>query len=199
MEQRQTIKSHLLVQDKYLGSLLYFKDAAGRGCLKLAFGNKIEGFVKSTDVPTTLPVPLKLEVPMSLDVSYKFEDSLLEVKKLIDGKIEREFYKVPLPVENPLFIIKVKDWHTLDDDKASDSPLVLTPPSANPSVAIIFTFLGENGLPFKPPQYDCPEGMGTIDLPEQPLDKFSIGIAEDPNNASTNGFEILIPYPKQNL
>ncbi len=192
---KKKIKSHLLIQDKFLGALLYFKDVDGRGCLKLSFKNKIMGFVKGTDVPTTLPVPIKLDRPMSLDVSYKFPDSLLEVKKIIDGEKQPEFYDVTLPISNCLFFIRIKNWHSLDDAKPSKSPLVLTPPVRSDSVAIIFSFLGENGLPFVPMGYVGPNGMGTIALPEDPLKTFCIGIADDSNNRDANGFNVYIPLP----
>lgn len=192
---KQIIKSHLLIQDKFLGALLYFKDKDGRGCLKLSFKNKIADFVKGTDIPTTLPVPLKLDNPISLDVSYKFEDSFLEVKKIVNGKPQREFYKIPLPVSTCLFIIRIKDWHLLDDTEKPDRPLVLTPPSGSNSVAIVFSFLGANGQPIAPKEYNCL--MGTIDLPEDPLKTFCIGIVEDPNKDEANGFIIQIPFPAQ--
>lgn len=189
---KQTIKSHLLIQNKFLGSLLYFKDKDGRGCLKLSFKNKIAGFVKATDIPTTLPVPLKLDGPISLDISYKFQDSLLEVKKVINGKIQREFYKIPLPISTCLFIIRIKDWNSLNDAQKTASPLVLTPPSGSNSVAVVFSFLGANGQPIAPKEYNCL--MGTIDLPEDPLKTFCIGIVEDPNKDEANGFIIQIPF-----
>ncbi len=191
------IKSHLCIQDKYLASLLYFKDQENRGCLKLSFKNKIADFVRGTDLPTTLPVPARLDDPMSLDVSYKFQDSLLEVKKLINGKIEREFHKVALPVSNYLFIIRIRDWTQLDESIQPKSPLTLVPPSQHKSVAVVFSFLGENGKPFKPPQYEFPGGMRSIDLPETPLDSFWMGISEDADNNDTNGFNLLIPFPLQ--
>ncbi|HET8581268.1 MAG TPA: hypothetical protein VFL98_02265 [Candidatus Paceibacterota bacterium] len=190
------IKSHLTIGNKFLGSLLYFKDANGRGHLKLSFKNKIAGFNKGTDVPTTLPVPVQSPDPVSLDVSYKFPDSLLEVKKVAGGKTEREFYNVPLPVSNLLFMIRIKDWHLLDDDQPAPNPLVLAPPDGSKSVAVIFSFLGANGLPFVPTGYVCPQGMGTISVPESPLNTFCIGIAADPSNQSANGFQVQIPFPK---
>ena len=190
------IKSHLTIGNKFLGSLLYFKDASGRGCLKLSFKNKIAGFNKGTDVPTTLPVPAQSSDPVSLDVSYKFPDSLLEVKKIVKGKTEREFYKVSLPVSDLLFMIRIKDWHLLDDDQPEPNPLVLTSPNGSSSVAVIFSFLGQNGLPFVPTGYECPQGMGTITLPESPLDTFCIGIAAEPSNQDANGFLLQIPFPK---
>ena len=195
----QKKKSHLLIQNKFLGALLYFKDKDGRGCLKLSFKNKIAGFVKSTDVGTTMPVALKLDDPISLDVSYKFQDSLLEVKKIVNGKIEPEFYKIPLPISGYLFFIKIKDWRLLDDVPQSNNALVLTPPTGSISVVIIFSFADLNGLPSKPPQYDCPIGMGAIDLPENHLNQFFIGIAEDPDNSSANGFNLYVPFPPEKL
>jgi len=188
------IKSHLLIGNKYLGSLLYFKDTQERGCLKLSFKNKIAGFVKGTDTPTALPVPVKLTDPVSLDISYKFQDSLLEVKKIVNNKTEREFYKVPLPIETCLFLIRIKDWHLLDDAVQSASPLVLTPPSAGRSVAVVFSFLGENGQPIAPKGYNCL--MGTIDVPESPLKTFCIGISDDPTHTDPNGFLLQIPFQK---
>ncbi len=189
------IKSHLVINNKFLGSLLYFKDKSDRGSLKLSFKNKIADFVKGTDVSTTLPVLAKLDTPLSLDVSYKFPDSLLEVKKIVNKKTEREFYKVPLPISEILFMIRMKNWELLDDDKASANQLVLTPPDSTNSVAIIFSFLGSNGLPFMPTGYQCP-GMGTIAIPENPLSTFCIGIAPDPNNQDPNNFLIQIPFSK---
>lgn len=193
-----TIKSHLLIQDKFLGALLYLKDTKGRSYLKLSFKNKIEGFNKGTDISTILPVPAKLDGLIGLDISYKFEDRLLEVKKVIGNKVQPEFYQVPLPISSELFTIRIKDWHSLATAQNPDRPLVLTPPSSK-SVAIVFSFLGDNDQPFKPSQYEFPMGMGMIDLPETPLSQICIGIAEDLNNVSVNGFEIYIPYPKQNI
>jgi len=190
------IKSHRLIGNKYLGSLLYFKDAQGRGCLKLSFKNKIADMTRGTDVPTTLPVPAKRTDPTTLDISYKFQDSLLEVKEIVNGKTERAFYKVMLPMSGVLFMIRIKDWQALDDDQPKPSPLVLTPPTNTNSVVVIFSFLGENGLPFTAGGYKPVEGMGTIDLPESPLNTFCIGLVEDPNNTSANGFELVVPLPK---
>lgn len=192
----QKIKSRLLIGGKYLGSLLYFKDAEGRGCLKLSFKNKIADFNVGSDVPTTLLALPKETDPITLDVSYKFPDSLLEVKKMVDGKPDpdRAFYKITLPVTTCLFLIRIKDWHLLDDATPSTSPLVLTPPSASNSVVVVFSFLGANGQPIAPKEYNTM--MGTVDLPEDPLKTFCIGIADDPNNTDPNGFLLQIPFPK---
>ena len=143
-------------------------------------------------------MPIKRTNPTTLDISYKFPDNLLEVKEIVNGKTERAFYKVPLPVSGVLFMIRIKDWQTLDNDQPKPNPLVLTPPTNTNNVVIIFSFLGENGLPFTAGGYQPTEGMGTIDLPESPLNMFCIGLAEDPNNNSANGFELVVPLPKAN-
>ena len=189
---KDTIKSHLLIGHKFLGTLLYLKDKDGRGCLKLSFKNKIADFVKGTDVPTMKPVPVKLNNLIQLDISYKFQDSLLEVKKIINGKPEREFYKIPVPISTSLFILQIKDWHLLDNTEPSILPLVLTPPNQCNSVAIVFSFLGADGQPIAPKEYSSP--MGTIDLPENSLNKFCIGIAEDKSNNETNNFILKLPF-----
>lgn len=190
----QKIKSELLMGNKYLGTLLYFKDADGRGCLKLSFKNKIADFNVGSGVPTTLPALPKETEPITLDVSYKFNDSLLEVKKMVNGKPDRAFYKITLPVTTHLFLIRIKDWHLLDDAAPSTNPLVLTPPGTGISVAILFSFLGANGQPIAPKEYNTM--MGTIDVPEDPLKTFCIGIADDPTNNDPNGFLLQIPFPK---
>lgn len=183
-----------MIGNKFLGALLYFKDKDNRGCLKLSFKNKIADFVKGSDVPTTKPVPLKLNDLIKLDISYKFQDSRLEVKRIVIGKPkpEREFYPFSLPPSTDLFTLKIKDWHLLDDAKPSNSPLILTPPESN-SVVIVFSFLGTNNRPIKEKEYSVPI-MRTIDLPEIALNKFCIGIAEDKASNERNGFVIKIPY-----
>ncbi|MDP3726093.1 MAG: hypothetical protein Q8R36_02755 [bacterium] len=189
---KDAIKSHLLIGHKFLGALLYFKDKNGRGCLNLSFKNKIADFARGTDVPTTKPVPVKLNFPMHLDISYKFQDNFLEVKKIIDGKPEREFYNIPVPVLTSLFILQIKDWHLLDDAESPIQPLVLTPPSQCDSVAVVFSFLGADGQPIAPKEYSTP--MGTINLPENGLDAICIGITEDKNNNETNSLIIKLPF-----
>ena len=188
------IKSHLLIENRILGSLVYFTDKEGRGCLKLSFKNKIADFVIGTNVPTSLPAPLALTTPITLDLSYKFQDHLLEVKKMIDKKPQPNFFNVPSPFKSWLFTIKLRDWHLLEIYKKKPrSPLHLTPPSANPSIIVIFSFLGAEGSPFKPHEYDC--RMGTIKLPRTSDDTFCIGVAEDVNPSQTNDFIIGIPFP----
>ncbi|HUX35551.1 MAG TPA: hypothetical protein VMV71_00795 [Candidatus Paceibacterota bacterium] len=195
MTKKGTIKSHLLIGNKFLGALVYFKDAQGRGALKLSFKNKFMGFNRGSDVMTTLPVPLKATTPVSLDLSYKFLDSILELKKMDNGKIEPEFYDVPIPISQCLFFLRIRDWRSqLEDDSPSKNPLVLTPPSEGKDAAVVFSFLAPNGRPPVPRGYECL--MATITLPENPLNTFCIGVLNDANpNPNPNDFAIYIPLP----
>jgi hypothetical protein len=187
------IKSRIIVGDKYLGNLFYNKDSAGRGYLKFSFKNKIANFVKSTDIPNKFPTPLKLDVPISLEVSYKFKDRLLEIKKLVNKKTEREFYKISVPVQSCLFILRVKDYTLYDQYSKKENLLILDPPhNGNKSIAIIFSFLGEHGSPFTHPDYNCGL-MGMIDLPENELSNLCIGIAEDTQEYGNQDIQILFP------
>ncbi|HEV3245399.1 MAG TPA: hypothetical protein VG102_03500 [Candidatus Paceibacterota bacterium] len=75
---------------------------------------------------------------------------------------------------------------------------MLTPPLGGNRIAIVFSFLGANGQPIAPKEYNTM--MGTIDLPEDPLKTFCIGIAPDPTNNEPQGFIVQIPFPKtQNI
>lgn len=183
------IKSRLLIGNRLLGSLLYFKDAEGRGCLKLQFKNKLGELVKYSATPTTMPALLKSDQSESLDISYKFPDSLMEIKRVSATGTQREFHKVEFPVSTCLFVLRVKDYTVLNEVEVDDNALVLMPPDDGVSVAVIFSFLGADGNPFKPPKYDC-EQMGVIDLPEAGLKKFSIGIAADHGNSEPNDLAI---------
>ncbi|MFA6386375.1 MAG: hypothetical protein WCW04_01210 [Candidatus Paceibacterota bacterium] len=186
-------KSRILIGDRLLGTLLYTRDKKNRGYLKFSIKNKIINFVKSTDVPTKLPVVLKLNKPTSLEISYKFKDRLLGIKRMVDGKFEREFYKVIIPIESCLFILRVKDYSFYDKYIKNKDVLVLNPPSINnKSVAIIFSFLGKNGAPFSHPDYNCGM-MGMIDLPEIELNKLCIGIAEDMQDFGHQDIQVLFP------
>lgn len=193
---KNIIKSHLLIENKLLGALLYFKDKKGRGCLKLSFKNKIANFVKYSDVPTIMPTPLELKNAISFDISYKFVDNLLELKKVINGKTVREFYSIFIPISTSLFIVKIKNWHLLDDAESYENSLVIPYNGQGNDVAIIFSFLGVDGKPIAPKEYSML--MGIVDLPERDLNKFCIGIAEDKNNNYEKNFIIEIPYPLKN-
>lgn len=188
------IKSRLLIGSKHLGDLFYDKDRQGRGYLKLSFRNKIAGFVRGTDVPSASLAPLPLMESVRLELSYKFAEDLFSVKKIYDGRRpEYEFYKIPVPPQTCLFLLRIKDWTHLEDSDPSHSPLTLTPPST-PSVALIFSFLNEDGAPLSPPEYSDMM-MGCIALPEAVLNRFCIGIAPDSNNRETNN--IMIAFPMQ--
>lgn len=177
-----TIKSHLLIGNKLLGTLLYSKDILGRGYLKFSFKNAIADFVTYSKTPTSLPTLPKATESSHLEISYKFQSSHLATKRLVGKKTEKGFYKIELPFKNCLFVVRIKDWQLLDDDANSPNPLVLpVPTNPNQNIAVIFSFLDGNGNPLKPPQLTCKQ-MGSIDLPEKNLKKFCIGICDDTDN-----------------
>ena len=191
---KKEIKSRILVGNRLIGTLLYTTDKESRGYLKFSIKNKIANFIKSADVPTSLPVSLKLNNPTSLEMSYKFKDRLLGIKRINDGRVEREFHKVPVPVKSCLFVLRIKDYSLYDKYNKNKNVLILNPPSLiNKSIAIIFSFLGENGLPFSNPYSNC-GAMGMInDLPEVELNKLCIGIAEDNQDFGDQDIQVLIP------
>lgn len=193
------IKSRFLIGSKHLGDLFYDKDAIGRGYLKFAFKNLIADFVKSSDVLTTMPAVLKLNEPIKLELSYKFQDDFFSIKKVYKGKKpDYEFHKISLPPKTCLFYLRIKDLDLLYNvEDPSENPLILTPPNGQNSVAIVFSFLGDNAQPLSPPEYSDML-MGCIDLPEKNLNKFCIGIAPDSQNNELNNIIIMFPMSLQN-
>lgn len=91
------LKNRILLGNKLLGDLFYFKDKNGRSSLKFSFKNKITDFTRWTNVKTILPVPVFEKEPLSFDLSYKFQDNLLEIKRQRGTIVEREFYKKAYP------------------------------------------------------------------------------------------------------
>jgi len=190
------IKSRLLVGNKHLGDLFYDKDSKGRSYLKLSFKNEIADFVKSTDIKnSTSLAELKIEKLIRIELSYKFQDELFSIKRITKGEKDRyEFHKISLPATTCLFYLRIKDWEELDDDDGTSyNPLVLTPPINIKNVAIIFSFIGVNGQPLCPPEYSDIM-MGCIDLPEQNLKNFCIGISSDSKNNQPNNIVIMFPF-----
>ncbi len=189
------IKSRLLVGNKHLGDLFYDNDSKGRGYLKLSFKNEIADFVRGTDTKnSTSPTELKLNKPIRLELSYKFKDQLFSIKRITKGeKNKYEFHKISLPVSTCLFYLRIKNWEVLDDDDGTlNSSLVLTPPTATKSIAIIFSFLGANGQSPCPSEYSDIT-MGCIDLPDQGLKNFCIGLSSDIQNNQENNIIIMFP------
>ncbi len=185
----------MLIGNKLLGSLLYDKDKNNRGFLKLSFRNKIKNFTRWTDSELLKQQPTAEEPidPVSFDVSYKFSDSLLEIKRQIGKERKIEFYKVPLPPSDCLFFIKLKNWELLDVSDSLDMALIIDPPTKNyGDIVILFSFLGKNGLPFTLPNYQI-EVMRCINIPNEKIDKMCIGIAEDTINNGTLNFQIGVP------
>jgi len=193
---KKDIKSRVLIGDRLIGTLLYTTDKNGKGYLKFSLKNKLANFVKSAEVLVDVPIKylttLKLTEHTSIEISYKFQDSLLELKRIVSGKLDREFHKIPLPVKSFLFILRIKDYHFYDKYSKNRDVLVLPPPrNGNKSVAVLFSFIGEQGVPFKHPKYNF--GLcGVIDLPEKNLNKLCIGITED-KYESNQSVEFIIP------
>jgi len=188
------IKSRFLIDNKHLGDLFYDKDAVGRGYLKFSFKNLIADFVKGTDAPTTMPAVLKLDEPIKLELSYKFQDDFFSIKKIRKGKKpDYEFHKISLPPKTCLFYLRVKDLSLLDDvEDSTGNPLILDAPKDHNSIVVIFSFLGDKARPLAPPEYSNIL-MGCVDLPEQNLNKFCIGLAPDPQNNEKNNIIIIFP------
>ncbi len=191
------LKSHILLGSKLLGSLFYFKDTEGRSSLKLSFKNKLGSFTMWADsehLKNKLALPASNE-EVSFDLSYKFADNLLEVKRQIGIKIERHFHKIPFPPKNYLFILKIKDWHILNEAIDTKDSLTLNLPDHTDSVSVFFSFLGVNGLPFAPEDYMQEMGRTvSADLPEADFPKICIGTVEDNNNTESYNLVIKIPY-----
>jgi hypothetical protein len=191
------LKSHILLGDKLLGSLFYFKDTQNRSSLKLSFKNKLGSFTMWADsehLKDKLALPPSNE-DVSFDLSYKFTDNLLEVKRQVGTKIERHFHKVPFPPKNYLFILKIKDWHILNDAVDKTDTLTLNLPNHSKSVSVFFSFLGTNGLPFAPEDYMQDMGRTvSADLPEADFPKICIWTVEDKDNNEPYNLVIKIPY-----
>lgn len=189
------IKSRLLIAQKHLGDFIYDRDSLGRGYLKFSPKNEIADFNIGSSVPTTRPAPAKLTISVRVEVSYKFQDDFFSVKVISRGqKPSHQFHKVEKPPTTCLFFIRIKDWEALDDDDGmSNSPLFLPSPAGTKSVALVFSFLGANGKPIAPPEYEG--GMRCFDLPEPEFNKFCIGIYPDPNNLIAENFTIWFPTP----
>jgi hypothetical protein len=196
MSKKPDYKAHILLNDKFLGSLIYMKDNKDRAYLKLSFKKKVSDYVKWTDIATTLPAELEKTEHASFDVSYKFEDNLLEVKRQVGSNEDRSFYHVPFPPNNLLFILKIKDWHTLDTVIHGPQDLILPISDQQNTAFIFFSFVAPNGLPFTPGKLVGTEFRITCaDLPEKDFPKICVGIAEIPDDGEVLGMVLKIPYP----
>jgi hypothetical protein len=189
----------ILEGNKLLGSLLYFQDSKGRPCLKLSFKNKIApAKLWAIDKSTGAKKDLK-DTPdeHSLDISYKFTDSVLEIKSEIPGtKPSGTFIDVPLPPLSYLFLIRIKDWHDLSEVIPEKNHLLLTPPTNASQIAVFFSFTGTDGKPFLDPEYNTEFGRTIIfNIPHPaPLDKLWIGIVEDKEH--NEPYNLLIKVAK---
>ena len=107
----------LLSGNRLLGGLIYFVDTKGRHAIKFSFKTKVgqlSVWQQKTNSEEKTLLEGTNEEAVSLDVSYKFEDSLLEIKNEIPGREpHRRFIKLPLPMETFLFSLRVRNWKTL--------------------------------------------------------------------------------------
>ena len=196
-------KSRLLLEgNKLLGSLIYFEDKEGRDCLKLSFKNKVSpSKTLFEDIKTGAKTELASSSDeTSVDISYKFKDSILELKEEVPGKKkEGKFLKVPIPIGNYLFLIRLKDWHHLNKVKADASSILLETPSSGNKIAVFFSFAGVEGKPFVPKEYWAQHEVRSIpvNLPNKgPLDKIWIGVVKDEGNNGPYNLEVKVPQYK---
>ncbi|MBU6370832.1 MAG: hypothetical protein KGH93_01645 [Patescibacteria group bacterium] len=184
------LKKRLFLEGNHLlGTVLYYKDTKGRPCLKFSIKAKMIGDLwvqdkKTGEKKSFLPTPSS---EMSGDISYKFKDNLLEIKTEVPGERPRRLMtEVPVPPENYLFLIRLKDWEHLPIETPDENALILAPSWSCKEVVIFTSFAGVEGKPFFPGDeiLKAKEGRTiTLDLPlEKPFSRIYIGIGEDIGN-----------------
>ena len=115
--------------------------------MKFSFKNKVGGITLWTDsssLENSISLPPASE-EVSLDVSYKLEDCLLEIKRQDGVSVNAQFYEVPFPAKNLLFVLRVKDWDVLSEPKKVTDCLVIQPPTGGRAVNVFFSLAGTNG------------------------------------------------------
>ncbi len=184
---------------KLVGSFLFFNDAAGRPCFKFSLKPKLGAAEvsfedKNTGERTKLTVAPPPE--MSVDVSYKFDDRLLELKRQEPGKSpERHFIKTPEVPIAYLFSVRIKNCELLPVIPVEPGMFELKPPISAEKVAVIFSFVGEEGRPFMIDEYLKAEGRTIIiDLPNNPpFDKLYVGVVGESENNEPYDLTIKAP------
>lgn len=92
----------------------------------------------------------------------------------------------------------MKDWHLLEDHTGDKAALQINLPLNDKAVIIFFSFLGANGLPFAPQEYNDKFGRTICaDLPELNLNKICIGTVDDKNN--NENFNLIIKIPRDEI
>ena len=195
------MKRHLFLEgNRLLGSLLYYKDAQGRPCLKLSIKHKIAGdlWIEERKTGKTRGFLPTQSDGMSADVSYKFADNLLEVKTQVPRERPRPVMtEVPTPPQTYLFMIRLRDWEHLPVGVPDADSLMLTTPWPCKEVVIFASFAGAGGKPFMPEDGVMKEVEGrtiVINLPlAAPYDQIWIGICEDKKNDEKYPLTIKAP------
>lgn len=189
----------ILGEDHLLGSLIYFLDKKGRPAIKFSFKLKVGSlgaWQESAETNERVPLKLKPHGVVSLDASYKFDDSLLEIKREEPGnKPHQDFIKIPMPMEMYLFGLRVKNWQKLPRVEMNKNALILQPPIAGGNIYIIISFEGENGLPFADELFNKEQGvMAVATLPRDSYPKrVFVGVSGDPDNTEELDLVIRIP------
>lgn len=185
---------------RLIGSFLFFNDKDGRPCFKFSlkpklgaaemlFENKKTG--KRTRLSDTPPPE------MSVDVSYKFNDRRLELKRQEPGKTpERHFIQTPeIPIAY-LFSVRIKNHEHLPVVPIEAGMFELKPPTSAKNVAVVFSFVGEEGRPFMIEEYLKADGRTIIlDLPANPpFNKLYVGVVGESENSEP--YDLTIKAPK---
>lgn len=174
----------LLPGNRRFGSLLYFVDAQGRGCLKITCKVPIgSATLWRKNAGSDEREMLEEEPPqLTLDISYKYADSLLEIKREYGAeKPKRTFSNFPLPPKGYLFQLKIKNWHKLPIADPQEGDILLEAPAEGEQLAIFFSLPGEDGKGFVDPEYlDTAGLMVRVEIPEAaPRDVIFIGTTVD--------------------
>lgn len=190
----------ILPGNRALGSLLYFKDRDQRYCLKLSFKNKVSPtrIWKENLESKEITNSIDSQISQSIDISYKFVDSILEIKtESIGNKPTPRFIKVPNPPQSNLFFIRIKDWQGLEEVKVKEEDLLLEPPTPFKSIAVIFSFSSQIHKPFMAAEYAKNINGRTkcYEIPFQnfPYDKLWVGITEDSQPEIEFNLAIKVP------
>jgi len=195
------LNRRLLIGNKWLGSVLYFLDSKKRAHLKVTVKTKIGGanlwrLDIASGEKTSLMEPDSEYV--SLDISYKYEDSLIEIKQEKSAqKTKRKFVKIPLPVVVYLFTLKIKDWQYCSTVAVQESDIIITT-KGETGIVIFFSFPSEDGKAFVDPKYIGKTGrLIPIDLPTSPpRNKLLIGFTEE--DLSTQDEDLTFQVPETN-
>jgi len=181
---KSIFRRRLILQgNRYFGSLIYFIDSKGRGCLKftckLKIGKAVLWRQKNGEEKVVLKNPRNKAV--SLDISYKYTDSLLEIKSEEKGNLpEPVFIPVKLPPDCYLFSLRVKNLDALSIVSLKKDDIILNSPDNSSEVVLFVSFTNESGKGFIDPIYMDKSGiMVFVDIPVNHIyNKIAIAITD---------------------